>query len=91
MSPTANFWADQQITGDPISKMVLLRISDNFSPTGECHKELLYLAPKCELSTEAFVFHLHRLEEQGKLQIIRHPDPTDSHPVLYRMPIPEGF
>jgi DNA-binding transcriptional ArsR family regulator len=71
MSWRATSWAAEQITGSPITKLVLLKLADNANDEGVCWPSVPLIADHTELSIRTVQEHLHRLEAKGLLRIER--------------------
>ncbi|MBJ7550769.1 helix-turn-helix domain-containing protein [Marinomonas ostreistagni] len=53
--------------GNPLRKLVLLKLADNASDQGECWPSYQYIADQCEISRRAVVGHINALIETGVL------------------------
>jgi DNA-binding transcriptional ArsR family regulator len=71
MSWRATSWAAEQITGSPITKLVLLKLADNANDEGVCWPSVPLIADHTEFSIRTVQEHLHRLEAMGLVRIER--------------------
>jgi len=53
--------------GNPLRKLVLLKLADNASDHGECWPSYQYIADQCEISKRAVQLHIKALEKTGVL------------------------
>ena len=53
--------------GNPLRKLVLLKLADNASDQGECWPSYQYIADQCEISRRAVVGHINALIKTGVL------------------------
>jgi biotin operon repressor len=53
--------------GNPLRKLVLLKLADNASDQGECWPSYQYIADQCEISKRAVQLHIKALEKTGVL------------------------
>jgi len=53
--------------GNPLRKLVLLKLADNASDQGECWPSYHYIAEQCEISKRAVQLHIKFLEKTGVL------------------------
>ncbi|UCQ12830.1 helix-turn-helix domain-containing protein [Edwardsiella tarda] len=56
-------------TGNPLRKLVLLKLADNANDQGECWPSIPYLAATCEMSERSVQNHIKWLHEQGFLWV----------------------
>lgn len=54
--------------GNPLRKLVLLKLCDNANDRGECFPSVQYIADQCEISRRSVVNHINSLIEMGFLQ-----------------------
>lgn len=71
MSWRATSWAAEQVTGSPITKLVLLKLADNANDEGTCWPSVPLIAEHTELSERTVQQHLGRLESLGLVRIER--------------------
>lgn len=51
--------------GNPLRKLVLLKLADNANDAGECWPSLQYIADQCEVSRSSVKNHIRELESAG--------------------------
>ncbi len=56
-------------TGNPLRKLVLLKLADNANDQGECWPSIPYLAATCEMAERSVQNHIKWLHEQGFLWV----------------------
>ncbi len=54
--------------GNPLRKLVLIKLADNASDTGECWPSHQHIADQCEISRRSVITHIDALCETGLLQ-----------------------
>lgn len=54
--------------GSPLTKLVLIKLADNASDTGECWPSFKHIADQCEISRSSAIRHVAVLEEHGFLR-----------------------
>ena len=57
--------AMQTKVGNPLRKLVLLKLADNANDQGECWPSLQYIADQCEISKRSVISHISHLCESG--------------------------
>ena len=55
--------------GNPLRKLVLIKLADNASDKGECFPSIAYIAEQCEISERSVQNHIKQLEADGLLTI----------------------
>ncbi|OYQ79066.1 hypothetical protein B9T12_04640 [Wohlfahrtiimonas chitiniclastica] len=55
--------------GNPLRKLVLLKLADNASDTGECWPSHQNIADQCEISKRSVINHIDALVEMGLLRV----------------------
>ncbi|WP_299948721.1 helix-turn-helix domain-containing protein [uncultured Microbulbifer sp.] len=55
--------------GNPLRKLVLLKLADNASDQGECWPSYQHIADQCEISRRSVIAHIKALEKSGFLKI----------------------
>ena len=55
-------------TGNPLRKLVLLKLADNANDQGECWPSYQYIADQCEMSKRSVMVHISKLVEDGFLK-----------------------
>ncbi|MGL6407529.1 helix-turn-helix domain-containing protein [Aeromonas veronii] len=53
--------------GNPLRKLVLLKLADNASDTGECWPSYQHIAEQCEISRRSVINHIDAMCEAGLL------------------------
>jgi hypothetical protein len=54
--------------GNPLRKLVLLKLADNANDQGECWPSYNYIAEQCEMSRRSVMDHVKKLEKSGFLR-----------------------
>ncbi|WP_227992919.1 helix-turn-helix domain-containing protein [Shewanella sp. YLB-07] len=54
--------------GNPLRKLVLIKLADNASDTGECWPSYQHIAEQCEISRRSVMNHVKNLENEGFLR-----------------------
>lgn len=57
--------AMQMKVGNPLRKLVLLKLADNANDKGECFPSYQYIADQCEISRRSVINHIDDLCKQG--------------------------
>ncbi|AHY06722.1 helix-turn-helix domain-containing protein [Serratia plymuthica] len=55
--------------GNPLRKLVLLKLADNASDQGECWPSVPYIAEQCEISERSVQNHIQQLVKDGLVRI----------------------
>lgn len=55
--------------GNPLRKLVLIKLADNANDKGECFPSVAYIAEQCEISERSVQNHIKQLEVDGLLKI----------------------
>ena len=55
--------------GNPLRKLVLIKLADNASDTGECWPSYQHVADQCEISKSTVKKHIKNLQDNGFLWI----------------------
>ncbi len=55
--------------GNPLRKLVLIKLADNASDQGECWPSHRYIADQCEISKRSVINHIKALERDGLIKI----------------------
>ncbi|WP_447907834.1 helix-turn-helix domain-containing protein [Serratia fonticola] len=55
--------------GNPLRKLVLLKLADNASDQGECWPSVPYIAEQCEISERSVQNHIQQLVKDGLIRI----------------------
>lgn len=59
--------AMQVQVGNPLRKLVLIKLADNANDLGECWPSYQHIADQCEISRRSVINHINTLEEMGFL------------------------
>lgn len=54
--------------GNPLRKLVLIKLADNANDAGECWPSYQHIADQCEISRRSVITHINKLEEMGFLR-----------------------
>ena len=54
--------------GNPLRKLVLIKLADNANDNGECWPSYQHIADQCEISRRSVIIHVNKLEEMGFLK-----------------------
>lgn len=57
--------------GNPLRKLVLIKLADNANDLGECWPSYQHIADQCEISKRSVITHIKALEKDGLLTIHR--------------------
>lgn len=68
MSMTLMVKALKTKVGNPLRKLVLLKLADNANDQGECWPSYQYIADQCEMSKRSVMIHINKLIEDGLLK-----------------------
>ena len=68
MSMTLMVKALKTKVGNPLRKLVLLKLADNANDQGECWPSYQYIADQCEMSKRSVMLHISKLIEDGFLK-----------------------
>ena len=60
--------AMQAKVGNPLRKLVLIKLADNANDLGECWPSYQHIADQCEISRRSVITHVNKLEEMGFLK-----------------------
>lgn len=66
-------------TGNPLRKLVLLKLADNANDQGECWPSIPYLAATCEMAERSVQNHIKWLHEHGFLWVERRKSKNGGH------------
>lgn len=69
--------------GNPLRKLVLIKLADNASDTGECWPSYQHIADQCEIDRSTVRKHIKQLEVHGLLRIENRPGPKGNSTNLY--------
>lgn len=71
--------------GNPLRKLVLLKLADNASDQGECWPSYQTIANHCEIGRSTVRKHIKDLEKMGYLKVINRPGPKGNTSNLYQL------
>lgn len=69
--------------GNPLRKLVLIKLADNASDQGECWPSYQHVADQCEIDRSTVRKHIKQLETQGLLRIENREGPKGNSTNLY--------
>ncbi|WP_282352907.1 helix-turn-helix domain-containing protein [Pseudomonas sp. PS01303] len=69
--------------GNPLRKLVLVKLADNASDIGECWPSYQHIADQCEIDRSTVRKHIKQLEAQGLLRIENREGPKGNSTNLY--------
>ena len=55
--------------GNPLRKLVLIKLADNANDQGECWPSVPYIAEQCEISERSVQNHIQKLVKNGLVRI----------------------
>lgn len=87
MSMSLMVKAMQTKVGNPLRKLVLIKLADNSNDKGECWPSHQHVADQCEISKTSVRNHIKKLEEMGLLKIERREGPKGNTSNLYHLTI----
>ena len=79
--------AMQAKVGNPLRKLVLIKLADNANDLGECWPSHQHVADQCEISKTSVRNHIKKLEEMGFLHIQHREGPKGNTSNLYHLTI----
>ncbi len=71
--------------GNPLRKLVLLKLADNASDHGECWPSYQHIADQCEISKRSVMIHIDALCECGLVKKELRPGPKGNSSNVYRL------
>ena len=69
--------------GNPLRKLVLVKLADNASDQGECWPSYQHIADQCEIDRSTVRRHIKQLAEQGLLRVENRDGPKGNSSNLY--------
>ncbi|QXH68591.1 helix-turn-helix domain-containing protein [Pseudomonas asgharzadehiana] len=69
--------------GNPLRKLVLVKLADNASDQGECWPSYQHIADQCEIDRSTVRRHIRKLAEQGLLRVENRDGPKGNSSNLY--------
>lgn len=77
--------AMQTPVGNPLRKLVLLKLADNASDTGECWPSYKHIAEQCEIAKSTVREHIRALVENGLVSIEHRTGPQGYKSNIYHL------
>lgn len=74
--------------GNPLRKLVLIKLADNANDMGECWPSYQHIADQCEIDRSTVRKHIKALEEAGFLRIENRDGPKGNSSNLYFLSLP---
>ena len=71
--------------GNPLRKLVLIKLADNANDQGECWPSYQHIADQCEIDRSTVRRHIKALETQGLLRIENREGPKGNSSNLYHL------
>lgn len=71
MSIAAIAWAFKQSVGNPLRKLILVKLADNANEDGYCWPSIDRIVRDTETSRDTVIRHIHALERDGILTVVR--------------------
>lgn len=71
--------------GNPLRKLVLLKLADNASDLGECWPSYQHIADQCEISKRSVMNHIEALCEAGLVRKEYRPGPKGNSSNVYHL------
>ncbi|KPC13021.1 helix-turn-helix domain-containing protein [Pseudomonas syringae group genomosp. 3] len=76
--------------GNPLRKLVLVKLADNASDQGECWPSYQHIADQCEIDRSTVRRHIKNLADQGLLRIENRAGPKGNSSNLYFLTLQGG-
>ncbi|MDQ2130599.1 helix-turn-helix domain-containing protein [Leclercia adecarboxylata] len=77
--------------GNPLRKLVLIKLADNASDQGECWPSVPYIAEQCEISERSVQNHIKQLVEDGLVSVeVRKAATGLNRTNVYKLNLPSG-
>nr|DAO68905.1 MAG TPA: helix-turn-helix domain protein [Caudoviricetes sp.] len=76
--------------GNPYKKLVLLKLADCASDTGECFPSYQHIADQCEISRRSVMKYVDELESMGFLWVENRKNGKQNHTNVYHLTISKG-
>ncbi|MEB4676060.1 helix-turn-helix domain-containing protein [Enterobacteriaceae bacterium G50] len=77
--------------GNPLRKLVLIKLADNASDQGECWPSYQHIAEQCEISRRSVMNHVAALCESGLMRKETRTGPKGNSSNFYRLTLSGGF
>lgn len=71
--------------GNPLRKLVLLKLADNASDIGECWPSHQHIADQCEISKRSVINHIDALVEMGLLRVEKRIKNNEKQSNIYHL------
>ena len=71
--------------GNPLRKLVLLKLADNASDLGECWPSYQHIADQCEISKRSVMNHIDALCDAGLVRKEYRPGPKGNSSNVYHL------
>ena len=84
------FAAMQIETGNPITKLILMKLADNANDNGDCWPSLETISRICEVSLRTSKSHIKKLEEMGLISIKKRPLKSGGYSNFYTVNISDS-
>ncbi len=82
--------AMQTKVGNPLRKLVLIKLADNANDEGECWPSYQYIADQCEISKRSVINHVKALEQSGIVRTIKRDGPKGNTSNLFKISLPSA-
>ena len=76
--------------GNPLKKLVLIKLADNASDSGECWPSYQHIADQCEISRRSVIGHINELIEANLLRKESRTGPNGSRSNVYVLTLGRG-
>lgn len=76
--------------GNPLRKIVLLKLADNASDQSECWPSYQYIADQCEISKRSVMSHIDDLCQSGLLKKVFRKGPKGNSTNIYILTLPSA-
>lgn len=77
--------------GNPLRKLVLLKLCDNANDKGLCWPSMQYVADQCEITTRSVMTHIAKLESDGFLRVMQRAKDGKKISNLYLITLGNGI
>lgn len=76
--------------GNPLRKLVLIKLADNASDQGECWPSYQHIADQCEISKRSVMNHIAALCESGLVKKVTRKGEKGNSSNIYLLHTPSG-